>query len=190
MDNASEAAGQYADAFQRMGESLWDAWGVWANAGAESATQAGGRARYAAAIDVAEKLVCDAQQVQSDCIELWRAVAHPLRPRSEVRHLGDGLDAFSEWAEGLFAVQRRAVRSGFEALRAADHSMAWRKAAEIADPQSAFELWNEFADALIRAMNGSATGAAAPAATGSGQGGRKTVNAGRAGERRKAAASE
>jgi len=190
MDNASEAAGQYADAFQRMGESLWDAWGAWASAGAQSGTQAGGRARYAAAIDVAEKLVCDAQQVQSDCIELWRTVAHPLRPRSEVRHLSDGLDAFSEWTEALLAVQRGAVRSGFEALRAADHSAAWSKAAEIADPQSTFELWNEFADSLIRAMNWPAAGAAECAATGSGQGKRETVNVGGAGERRNAAASE
>lgn len=178
MDNASAVAGQYADAVQRMGASLWDAWGAWANAGAESGTQRGGRARYAAAIDVAEKLVCDAQQVQSDCIELWRTVVHPLRPRTEVRHLGDGLDAVSEWAEALLAVQRGAVHSGFEALRAADHSAAWRKAAEMADPQSMFELWNEFADASIRAMNGSVAGAAEPATTGSGQGGRKTVNAG------------
>lgn len=192
MDGTYSTAGQYVDAVQRMGDSLWDAWRVWtaSNKGAQSGNRLSNS--YSAAIDVAEKLARDVQQVQSDYIEFWRALAHPMRPSGEVRHLSDGVDTISELAESLLEVQRTSVSATFNVLRSMDGSEAWRKATDRTDPQRVFEIWEEFANAWTRAFawpGPNSTGwrqATEPSGRAAPQ--RKSVNADQGGSAQRAAA--
>lgn len=158
MDKAYDAPGRYVGAMQRVSESLWDAWRVWAAADKDERPGQQAINSYAAAIELAEKLTCDAQQVQSDYVEFWRALAHPMRPSGEVRHLSDAVDTLSEFTESLLEAQRTLTRTTFGILRAMDNSGAWRKITKRTDPQTAFELWEEFFDAWSRAFAWPAAG--------------------------------
>ena len=192
MDSTYNTAGQYVDAVQRMGESLWDTWRVWtaANKGGQFGNRPANS--YSAAIDVAEKLARDVQQVQSDYIEFWRTLAHPMRPSGEVRHLSDGVDTISELAESLLEVQRTSVSATFNTLRSMDNSEAWRKTTEKTDPQRVVEIWEEFANAWTRAFTWPSPNstswrqAAKPSGRAAPQ--RKSVNADHGGSAQQAAA--